>query len=255
MDEETYEYTSSYVYDREGNLVYETDASVTYYNGIVAVVDTYESFEIEGEEFGYYIMNLIDLATGDIIVDAENIYCEGGYIFAESTLKRPFGTSLYTTDGEYIGGKDGWIVCIDEGNYTIILEDADAEKLRAKEWKRQGLLLEDQEILNAMDPADVGRLCYSTKKDGTLTGDLASREQLKMLETYIFRTLGRLVEQIASGDVSPNPYTRGNYGACTYCPYGSICHKEEVENRRNYKTMQPDRFWTEVEKELKENGG
>ena len=136
------------------------------------------------------------------------------------------------------------------------LEDADADKLRAKVWKRQGLLLEDQEVLDAMESGEAsGRLCYSVKKDGTLTGNLASREQLKMLETYIFQTLGRLVEQIASGDVSPNPYTRGNHGACTYCPYGSICHKEEVENRRNYKTMQPDRFWAEIEKELKENGG
>lgn len=127
--EDFYSPEKSYVYDRNGKCVWKYDDPTLYYNGKVAIVDTYFSFEAEGTEYTNPIMKLIDLSTGDVIVDAENIYCEGGYILAESTMARPYGTSLYSTDGEYIGGKDGWIVCIDEGNYTIILEDADAEKI------------------------------------------------------------------------------------------------------------------------------
>ena len=134
-------------------------------------------------------------------------------------------------------------------------EDAEAEKKRSREWRREGLLLQDEEILRAMEPGDeIKRLNYKVKKDGTLDGDLATREQMKLLEGYVFRTLGKLVEQIASGDVSPNPYTRGDHGACTWCPYGSICHEAEVEGRRNYKTMSPQRFWDEVGKEMGHGG-
>ncbi len=96
----------------------------------------------------------------------------------------------------------------------------------------------------------------ATKKDGTLSGDLADRDQMKLLEGYIFRYLGKLVEDIASGNVTPNPYTRGSrHNACAFCPYGSICHQATVEGRRNYKTMSAQRFWEEVEKEMKHHGG
>jgi ATP-dependent helicase/nuclease subunit B len=73
---------------------------------------------------------------------------------------------------------------------------------------------------------------------------------MKLLEQYVQHTLGKLVEEIASGDVTPNPYTRGDHGACTWCPYGSICHKDEVAGRRNYKTMSAQRFWEELGKEM-----
>lgn len=136
------------------------------------------------------------------------------------------------------------------------LTDEEAEKARIKEWKRKGLLLEDEAVLSAMDPGEeMRRLCCTRKKDGTLSGDLADREQLKLLKQYVFGILGSLVEQIASGQVTPNPYTRGSsYNVCSYCPYGSICHKGEVKERRNFKTVSAQRFWEEVEKEVENNG-
>ena len=136
------------------------------------------------------------------------------------------------------------------------IEEADAEKARQKEWKRRGLLLLDAEVLQAMEPGeDVKRMCYSIKKDGTFSGDLADREQLKLLEAYVFRVLGKMVDEIASGNVTPNPYTRGSsHNACAYCPYGAVCHKANVEGRRNYKTMTAQRFWEEIEKEMKQHG-
>lgn len=134
--------------------------------------------------------------------------------------------------------------------------DDSAQKERSKVWKRKGLLLRDDAVLQAMEPGDSPkRMCYTVKKDGTMTGDLASREQLAMLKEYVFRVLGKMVDEIASGCVEPNPYTRGtSHSACAFCPYGEICHKETVEGRRNYKTMDASRFWEDVEKEMKRHG-
>ena len=136
------------------------------------------------------------------------------------------------------------------------LNEEEAEKLRCSQWKRKGLLLNDQEILQAMEPGDSPkRMSYTVKKDGTISGDLADREQLKLLEGYVFRVLARMVEDIASGTVEPNPYTRGSsHSACDYCPYGSVCHEKTVEGRRNYKTMSAQQFWEGIGKEMTGHG-
>ena len=130
-------------------------------------------------------------------------------------------------------------------------QDEDAQKKRDAEWHREGLLLDDAEILNAMEPGgEFKRLNLKvSKKDGAITGDLASREEFKLLEQFIFRKLAQTVESIASGNVAANPYIRGDRGACTYCPYGPICHKNDVEKRER-KKMDAKTFWRDVEEVL-----
>ncbi|MGM9659767.1 MAG: PD-(D/E)XK nuclease family protein [Faecousia sp.] len=137
------------------------------------------------------------------------------------------------------------------------LDGEAAAKERAASWKRRGLLLRDEAVLQAMEPGESPRrMCYTVKKDGTLSGDLADREQLKQLKGFVFRVLSDMVEDIASGNVEPNPYTRGaSHNACAFCPYGTVCHEANVEGRRNYKAMTAQRFWEEVEKEMKHHGG
>ena len=136
------------------------------------------------------------------------------------------------------------------------LDGEAAQKERVSQWKRKGLLLNDEAVLQAMEPGDTpSRMCYTRKKDGTISGDLADREQLKKLKEFVFHVLSNLVEDIASGNVEPNPYTRGtSHSACAYCPYGPICHEAEVAGRRNFKTMTAQRFWEEIEKEGKNHG-
>ena len=136
-----------------------------------------------------------------------------------------------------------------------VMSDEEAEEERLRYWKRRGLLLDDEQILNAMDSEDYPRLPCKKKKDGSISGDVASREQWKNLEKYVFTQVGNMVDEIASGNVTPNPYTRGtSFNACRFCPYGSVCHPQTVEERRNYKTMSAQRFWEEIEKEMKDRG-
>ena len=136
------------------------------------------------------------------------------------------------------------------------ISEEEAAALREKAWKRRGLLLHDDAVLEAMGNERIAdRLPYSIKKDGTVTGDLADRQQLKQLQEYLFHLLGEMVDEIASGVVDPNPYTRGSsHDACAFCPYSAICHKETVLERRNYKAMPSQRFWDEITKEMKDHG-
>ena len=136
------------------------------------------------------------------------------------------------------------------------LTDEEAQNARQKEWKRKGLLLDDQDVLLAMEPEEPPkRLCYTTNKKGVRSGDLADREQLKLLRKFVFKVLGAMVDEIASGNVEPNPYTRGtSHDACRFCPYGAVCHKLQVEGRRNYQAMKADKFWEEIGKEMDSHG-
>ncbi len=132
----------------------------------------------------------------------------------------------------------------------------EAEEAHAKELKRKGLLLDDAEVLYAIENSEIPkRIPVKKTKDGSLTGDLASSHQFYMLKKYIYKLLEGLVDDISSGNVTPNPYTRGaSHNACRFCPYGSVCHSADVEGRRNYRAMNADRFWTDIEKEVENNG-
>lgn len=136
------------------------------------------------------------------------------------------------------------------------LTDEEAELARKKLWKRKGLVLANDAVLRAMEKDEqVIRLPITRKKDGSISGDLADEKQFALLKLYVFGLLGKMVDEIASGDITANPYTRGsNHNACAFCPYSCICHLETVEGRRNYKSMTASRFWEEIEKEVEANG-
>ena len=136
------------------------------------------------------------------------------------------------------------------------MTDEEAQKERQKLRKRSGLLLHNEDSLCAMDPSEgMERLSCKRKKDGTISGDTADRSQLGQLKTYLTGVLTGMVDDIASGNVVANPYTRGtSFNACTFCPYGAVCHSETVSGRRNYKKMEPQQFWEEIGKEGKTHG-
>lgn len=137
-----------------------------------------------------------------------------------------------------------------------IMTDEDSAAAREKALRRKGLLLQDEDSLHAMEPREKPkRMNYSKKKDGTVSGDVATSAQMQILKSYVFALLGKMVDDIASGCIQPNPYTRGSsHNACSFCPFGSVCHSQYVEGRRNYKTMSSQRFWEEVEKEMSSRG-
>ena len=199
---------------------------------------------------------VVDYKTGKKDFDYCDVYNGVGlqmllYLFAlesngeEILSGKPVGVGV-----QYFPARAKYLTC--DGALT----DEDAQNLRRSEWKRSGLILSDLDTLHAMDPSEkLDTLSCSIKKDGTITGDVASRQQLGLLRDYIMKWLGGMVKDIASGNIEPNPYTRGNsHDACTFCPYSAVCHQNTVPGRRNYKTMNAQRFWEEVEKEVENNG-
>lgn len=200
-------------------------------------------------ENGRNYFRVVDYKTGKKDFDYCDVYCGVGlqmllYLFALE--QGQYGTAAGV---QYFPARAP-LISVDGK-----LSPEEAQALRIKEWKRKGLLLADEDVLDAMDPQGWLRLSVTQRKDGAITGDIADRQQLRMLRSYVFKSLAETVSQIASGRVEANPYSRGvSFDACGYCPYSSVCHKESVTGRRNYKALKPEEFWAGIEKEVGSHG-
>jgi len=173
------------------------------------------------------------------------------YLFAlEDSGEYLLGSNARPAGVQYFPARSPFI----SASGRLDAEQADAK--RAKDLKRKGLILSDTDVIAAMEPeGSPKRLSCKSGKDGALSGDIADREQLRMLKDYVFQVLRKLVGDIASGNVDPNPYCRGSsHDACTYCPYKAVCHFAVVAGRRNYKTMTAQRFWEEIGREMDRHG-
>lgn len=131
---------------------------------------------------------------------------------------------------------------------------------RLKEQKRNGLLLSDLEVLQAMEhgaPEEAVYLPVGSKKDGTLTGSLATAEQLGKLSRHVDRVLRQIAREIRRGNIDADPCARGTQeDACRFCPYGAVCCFDERYDSRRYlqKTEEAD-FWRMMdEREEGEHG-
>ena len=137
-----------------------------------------------------------------------------------------------------------------------LITDEEYDSARTKLWKRKGLLVSDEEVLQAMEPGDCPqKLSVTKKKDGTISGDIADSAHLSLLKKFVRHLVENMINDISSGCVEPNPYTRGSaHNACTFCPYTAVCHGECEEGRRNYRAISSQEFWSSVEKEMSDRG-
>ena len=165
---------------------------------------------------------------------------EGGELLGDHPV--PAGVEYFPARAPFVKA-DGW------------LDEEEAGAARESLWKRSGMLLEDEAVVNAMEPDKKEERLSNFVKKGKLSGYVADRNQLEDLKKYVFRILGKLADEIASGTVDPNPYTRGSsQNACQFCVYAPICHPDTVEGRRDYKAVSAQEFWEQIQKEAEKNG-
>ncbi len=127
--------------------------------------------------------------------------------------------------------------------------ETEVESLRRKSLRRKGLLLDNEAVLQAMEPCEgVPRyLPYTLDKTGERTGDLASMEQLRLLEEHVLNTVAALGDDLYQGNVEPNPFFRDMMqNACAWCPYGDVCGME-AQRRWLKKVGSREEFWAILE--------
>jgi len=133
------------------------------------------------------------------------------------------------------------------------------DQLRAKLDKalvRSGLVLDDPEVLEAMETAEEGGYRFLplkvSKSTGKISGDaLVSAEQMGKLAGHIQTVLEEICRELARGDITADPYWRGpDKNACRYCEYAAACQFEEGRRgdcRRWMPTVKTEQFWEQIE--------
>lgn len=124
------------------------------------------------------------------------------------------------------------------------------------ELRRKGLLLDDPEVLSAMEqPGEEGiRFLPLRLTKGGLTGEaLVSAQRLGRLKGHIDRVLEDICRELAAGNIAADPFWRGpEKNACRYCDYAAACHFEEglgEDRRRWLPSVKGEAFWRAVEEE------
>ena len=108
---------------------------------------------------------------------------------------------------------------------------AGEEKIKAeadKQLKMSGVVLSDQEIIQAMEAGAKGRFIpASLNKDGSLGrySSALSRQELHTVLEYSKLLIAAMGRELLEGRVEPEPALTGR-DSCRYCPYSPVCGRE-----------------------------
>ena len=102
------------------------------------------------------------------------------------------------------------------------------QKALDKELRRIGLVLDDSDLLEAMESGGTFRFLPVERKKGgdfTAASCVASAAQLGRLLRKTESCLRRIARQIAEGDIEATPYRTGREDTpCRFCDYKEACH-------------------------------
>ncbi len=106
--------------------------------------------------------------------------------------------------------------------------EEEVEKMASDKLSRKGLLLEDAEVLKAMENELSGHyLPVKIKKDGNFssTDSLTSLDGFRTLLSSIENTIENIGNEIKRGNASANPMQSQKRDACKYCAMRPVCRK------------------------------
>ena len=131
--------------------------------------------------------------------------------------------------------------------------DPDIMKERAKQIKRSGLILADDEVIEAMENgSDKRYLPVKLSKDGSVSGDaLVSLEKLGKLSAHIDKLMKKAAREILSGKLMADPYCKGQTDVCSFCDYRQVCAFGDYEGDkpRYIKNRKAQDVWDMLDEE------
>ena len=136
-------------------------------------------------------------------------------------------------------------------------QNATDEKIlleRQKKLRMNGLILDDPMVIRGMESGARGIFIPVALKDGkpAKRDSVANLSELGALTKHMESLVISMAETLRSGDVSRKP-AEGEYDACQWCPYLSVCGFEKGEETRQIKKWDRDAVLEELKKEGEDN--
>lgn len=108
------------------------------------------------------------------------------------------------------------------------LSEEDIEAERQKKCRMNGIILNDPDVITAMDESKSGLFVPARFKGGEFSGSLIGLEQLTKLKEKADSVLTEMADALHSGEIPAVPaYGKSYEKVCEYCDYKSVCSYEE----------------------------
>ena len=199
---------------------------------------------------GKLYLRVVDYKTGRKKFDFTDIANGLGlqmliYLFAlERGGKEKFGGDIAPAGVLYVPARDVTV----RGRRDLPGEER--RRMVAKELRRSGVVLDDEDVVTAMENPQDGELRFLpvTMKNGKITGEyLVSAERLGRLERHIDRVLMEMLGELSSGDIAADPIKKGAGTPCDYCDFRQACLFDECADvPRQAETIKTNDFWLKL---------
>ncbi len=219
-------------------------------SGIVDRVDGW----VRGDDL---YLRVVDYKTGKKALSLSDIWYGLGmqmliYLFAlKSSGKNRYGRSIIPAGVLYAPARDVLIPADHD------LTDLELQEKLLKKIQRSGLLLDDPEVVEAMEKreGDTHLLPVKFSGDGLPEGDcLLSLERLGKLGRHVQELVGKMGEEIRDGEIEADPFFRGQQdSACAVCDYFDACHFGSApgDRPRLLTRVKTSEFWERMEEKEK----
>lgn len=122
----------------------------------------------------------------------------------------------------------------------------DAEAAVTAKFRMNGLLLDDEAVLNAMEPGLAGvYIPVKRKKDGC-AGPLATLAEMGEIKGKIDSLLIKMAEELAGGNIRALPYRKKNEIYCDKCIYKAVCRRSESGACVEHEAFHDDEFYARL---------
>ena len=215
-------------------------------------VDRVDGWEHDGRLY----LRVVDYKTGRKSFDLTDVWNGMGlqmllYLFTLADRGEAlYGKEIVPAGVLYLPARDAVVAG------SRAMTEAERRKEVDKALRRSGIVLDEPEVLSAMeDPAEGIRfLPVRVSKSGSISGEaLVSAERLGKLARHTDRILREIGQELAAGNIAADPFWRGSqHNACQWCEYAAACHFEEGrggDRRRWLPTVKGEAFWEAVDKE------
>ena len=173
------------------------------------------------------------------------------YLFAiEKMGKAHFGREIVPAGVLYFPARDEVL----KADRTTTAEEL--VLMREKEMRRSGLLLSHGDVLQAMEHSALENprfLPIQLRKDGRLSGSLASAEELGKLAKFVDKQFRQIALELEDGNIDADPCGKTEEDVpCRYCNWASACHFVDGKNGESIRViphMNKEEFWTSLEEE------
>ncbi len=184
---------------------------------------------------GRLYLRVLDYKTGRKSFDLSDVWYGRDlqmlmYLFALAERGRArYGYEIVPAGVLYVPARDDMISA--DGALT----DEELTALRGRARRRSGLVLDEPEVLHAMEHGPELKYLPVTFKKGVPAGDaLASAEELGRISRFIDDTLLELAGELQRGSIEADPYYRSAQdNACLWCDYRDACFFDERRDCRS----------------------